>query len=280
MVARSPPCRPSFWGRGPGVNRDRLRSMRRSRSWSFFVLSMTLGAAGAFVFAACDDDTGTAPTTPDANTVGFDSSTTPPSSSDGQVPADLDAGADAEEIGDGGGLPPEEDDGGLTDLDGGFDAGAACAVLTTGAFVNTTCSARVAAMTGGALTTTNYQLASVVVIGSATFCNNIGDAGYKEFQHRGALEVTADSPTTGTFEFVDQYRRQGAIVIRPTTVRYDVKVTAAGNGLVYTAQPCATRAAPPSSTFTVGVVAGSNKKTITLRLPYGTGFALYRYVEP
>jgi hypothetical protein len=253
----------------------------RNRSWSFLVLSMTMGAtaAGALLFAACDDDTGTAPATPDGATPTFDSSTTPPSGNDGQVPGQ-DAGADAEEIGDGGGLPPDDEDGGITDLDGGFDAGAACAVLTTGAFVNTVCSARVPVMTGGTLTTTNYQLASVVVIGSAAFCNNVGDAGFKEYQNRGALEVTADTASTGTFEFLDQYRRAGTIVIRPTTVRYDVKVTAAGNGLVYTAQPCATRVAPPSSTYSVGVVAGSNKKSITLRLPYGNGFALYRYVEP
>jgi hypothetical protein len=256
-----------------------MRVRNRSWSWTFFVFSLTTASAAAFVFVACDDETGTAPQTPDATAVGFDSSTTPPSGNDGSVPG-ADAGADAEEIGDGGGLPPEEDDSGLTDPDGGFDAGAACAVLTTGAFVNTQCSSRVQLMAGGALTTTNYQLASVVVIGSPTFCGNVGDAGYKEFLHRGALEVTADTPTTGTFEFVDQYRRPGALVVRATTVRYDVKVTAAGNGLVYTAQPCATKAAPPSATFTISAVAGSNKKAIVLRLPYGTGFALYRYVEP
>jgi len=240
-----------------------------------FVFGVFAIGSAAFIVTACEDDPATTPAGPDATPITIDSSITPPSSNDGQVP--VDAGNEAgEEIADGGGTLPEED-GGLTDPDGGFDAGPACATLTTGAFVDSTCQIRIPIMGGGVLTTTNYQLVGVAVLGARTFCAD-RDGGFQGLQHRGALEVTAATANTATFEFVDQYRRTQ--LTRPSTRRYDVAVTAAGNGLVFTAQPCAAQTPPTTATYTVGVVPGSLKKTITLRLPYGSGFALYQYAEP
>lgn len=246
----------------------------RRRPW--FVLLTTCIAVGALVFVACDDDSGTTTTqTPDGS-VTFDGSTTQPdpSTTDGAVI--VDAGPDGEDITDGGGLPPE-DDAGLTDPDGGYDAGPSCALLTPGAFQQTSCSSRLPFLSGGVLTTANYQLANVVVLGSKTFCDPDGGT-YTPYEHRGALEVTATSPTAATFEFLDQYRKVGGIVVRPTTVRYDVAVSASAATLTYTPEACAAKPAPGTAGYSVGTNA-SGKKTLTLRLPYGSGTALFRYVE-
>lgn len=252
---------------------------RRLAHGPWLILLTTSVAATAFVFAACDDSNVVSIPDPDGSAAAPDGSSPQPDPAtpvdDGAAP--VDAGPDAEDITDGGGLPPE-DDGGTTDLDGGFDAGPTCAVLTTGAWHQTTCSSRSAILAGGTLTTTNYRLASVTVLGSKTFCGVGG--GYVPYEHRGAVEVTATSATTATFEFLDQYRKVSATLTRPTSVRYDVAVSASGGQLTYTPQACAAKAAPGTAGFTVGVLAANGKKTLTLRLPYGTGSALYTYVEP
>lgn len=239
-------------------------------------------AAGAAAVAACvgDEDTaspGADGGTPEASTGTPDTST---SSADSSAPPPADAGADVEEISDGGGLLPEDDAGADPDdggLDGGFDAGPACSTLTPGAFVTSTCASKALFLAGGALTTTKYVLSNVQVLGSPTFCGVGG--GFAPYEHRGALEVTAKNATTATFEFVDQYRKAGAIT-RPTPVRYDVTVAASGTTLTYTPTACAQKPAPAQAGYSVSTDANTGKKVLILRLPYGTGNANYRFVEP
>lgn len=234
-------------------------------------------AAGVGIAACVSDSDTPAGETPDSSAAdsATPDSSTPTATDDASTPTDPDAG---EEITDGGGLPPEDDeDGGATDLDGGFDGGAACASLGVGTFVESSCAFLTKAMSGGDLSSGTYVLTSVAALGSKTYCAAGG--GYVAYDHRGTLEVTATSTSAATFEFIDQYRKTGGnILTRPTTLRYDVAVAASGTTLTYTAQPCAAKAAPASALYSTGVTADS-KKTITLRLPYGTGSANFYYVE-
>jgi hypothetical protein len=241
------------------------------------VLASLALVSGSMAVAACVGDENTSSPSPDAGA--FPEAGTPDTSSasSDSGPPPVDAGADAEEIADGGGLPPEDDAGLDTDagLDAGVDAGPACTVLTPGAFVTSTCVSRVLINAGGTLTTTDYQLTGVAVLGSTTFCGAGG--GFAAYDHRGGLRVTAKSATTATFEFLDQYKKAGAIV-RPTSVRYDVEVSAASATLTYTPQACAAKPAPAKAGYSV-TTDGKGKKVLILRLPYGTGYANYRFTE-
>lgn len=250
----------------------------RSRTLAYLFVSSSVAAGAAALVVACVDDTSPAVSpTPDGAAPLDSSSTQPPGNDGGTATTDgaTDAGPDAEEIVDGGGTLPEEDAG--PDTDAGFDAGPACASLTTGAFVDTSCATLAPFLKGGSLETANYNLESVTVLGDKTFC---GDGGrYVPFEHRGRLEVTATSATSATFEFLDQYRKKSGIVIRPTSVRYDVSVAASATTLTFTPQACAAHAPPATAIFSSGVNPATLKRTLILRLPYGTGAALYRYVE-
>jgi hypothetical protein len=229
-----------------------------------------VAAAAALLVASCVGDTpNTSPTTQ-----GPDGSTSDEPSPDTGAPDDAAAPGDSsvvEEITDGGGLPEEDEDAGLDD-DAGIDAGPACGSLTPGPYVDTTCATFFTTPTGGSLTTTTYQLAGVTVLGAPAFCSGT----YQVYEHRGMLKVTATNNATARFEFVDYYRKDGS-ALRPTSVRYDVDVTASGTTLTYSPTACATRAAPSSASYWIGTNGG--KKQITLKLPYGTGSALYRFVQ-
>lgn len=250
--------------------------MKRHSSHRVYALVFVASSlAGAVGIAACVSDELPVGAGPDAG--GLDSATPDTSTpvNDGAPPVEVpDAG---EEVTDGGGLPPEEDeDGGTTDLDGGFDGGAACASLTAGAYVQSGCATLSKIHVGGELTSGVYVLTTVTALGSKAFCEP--DGGYIAYDHRGVLEVTASTATTATFEFLDQYRKTGPIIARPSTLRYDVSVAASGKVLSYTPQACALKTAPPSAEFSVGKNAES-KKTITLKLPYGKGTANFTFVQ-
>ena len=243
-------------------------------------VSAVLG--GASIVACVSDEVPTPTAAPDGAAPPSDGSTTSPESStsvdDDASNPPQDAGPDAEDITDGGDLPPE-DDGGITDPDGGFDAGPACDALKPGAFVTSTCSTLSRIHAGGALTSGTYQLTNVTVLGTKAFC--IAGGGFVPYDHRGALQVTATSATSATFELLDQYRKAGGpIALRPTTVRYDVTAAANAAQLTFTPQECALTAAPSLVSYSVGTLAATGKKTITLRLPYGAkGSANYTFTE-
>jgi hypothetical protein len=189
----------------------------------------------------------------------------------------LDAGGDAGEITADGDLPDLDLDGGAGDGDGGIDAGGACAALTSGAYVDSSCSSKLAVYAGGALTTTTYDLTSVQALGSVAYCATT----FKVLEHKGALVATAASPTTARFQFLEQYREKTNIPIKSVvTVRHDVDVAAAGNALTFTpVASCPGAKAPPAgATYTVPVSKGG-KKLLTLVLPYGKGTAVYRFTE-
>jgi hypothetical protein len=248
------------------------------RSFRAFLIATSLAGGAVAVFACSDETPPPGSATPDAATSpDLDgSSTTNPDTST----APTDSGP-VDEV-DGGGVPIE-DDGGTTDLDGGFDAGPACGTVGYGAFNPTSClSGLTLGFQGGTLTTTTYELQKVNPFGSKAFCAPGG--GYVEYQHRGGLIVTVTGGNTATFEFLDQYRKTpspgGPINIRPTTNRYDVDVAVSTSTLTFTPKACALKPAPAKATFQVGQTAGG-KKTITMRLPYGTsGTANYYFVEP
>ena len=66
--------------------------------------------------------------------------------------------------------------------------------------------------------------------------------------------------------------------MRPTTVRYDVTATASSAQLTFTPQACALKTAPSQVSYSVGTDNATQKKTITLRLPYGAnGSANYTF---
>jgi hypothetical protein len=238
---------------------------------------------GAVAIFACDDESAPGSAAPDAATVDLDGSgTQDTSTSQGDTSSPpVDAGPDAEDITDGGGVPTE-DDGGTTDIDGGFDAGPACQVVTAGAYKPSACLTRVIVPIGGTITTTTYELDQVNVLGSKDFC---AGGGYVPYNHRGGLRVTVTGGSAATFEFLDQYRKAtspgGIIVPLATTIRYDVDVTISGNILTYAPRACTLKTAPPTKVlYSVGAVATTGKKTITLRLPYGSGTANFVFVEP
>lgn len=252
--------------------------MKRLSSHRVYGLVFVAGSVAAAVgIAACvSDDPGATSDVGGVDSGTPDTSSSAPPGPDANTPpvADPDAG---EEITDGGGLPPEdEDDGGTTDLDGGFDGGVACATLTSGAYVESKCASLSKAHVGGDLTSGTYILTSVTALGSKDYCTG---KGYVAYDHRGVLEVTASSATTATFEFLDQYKKTGIALGRPTTNRYDVEVSASGKTLSYTPQACAVKTAPTTAEFSTGALVDVKKRTITLKLPYGTGTANFYFVQ-
>lgn len=235
---------------------------------------VTFSVAGVLAIAACvSDEELPANTTPDGGNADGAASVDASSTEDASPTPVPDGG---EEIADGGGLPPDEEDGGVTDLDGGFDAGPACDPLTAGAFVTTKCATLSPAHAGGDLVSGSYILVGVTSLGDATYCSKGG--AYVAYDHRGALEITATSPSAATFEFLDQYRKTGGTITRPATIRYDVAVARGkAASLTFTAQDCALKGAPTSALYSTGNVNG--KSTIVLRLPYGTGSANFYFVQ-
>jgi len=198
-------------------------------------------------------------------------------SPDGQAPVPAkDAAVPPADAGDeleGGGLLPIDPDAGL-DTDAGIDAGPACGTVVPGRYATTTCSSRAIIMAGGALTTATYQLEAVTVLGSVAFCG----ADFTAYEHRGGLKVTATSDTEATFELFDLYRKPSLPPVTPTSHRYDAKVVANGNQLTLSPSACAQKPAPSTAAYSATTTSG--KKSLLLRLPYGSGSALYRFVEP
>lgn len=220
----------------------------------------------ASLVAACVGDTATS-TDPASASAGPDAQARDPER-DAAI-ATPDAGEEQE----GGGLLPIDPDAGI-DMDAAIDAGPACGTVVPGGYSETTCSSRAFTMAGGPLSTATYQLSSVTVVGSTTFCAS----EFVPYEHRGGLRVTATSDTTATLELFDLYRKPSLPPVTPSSLRYDAKVVASGNQLTFTAAPCAQKPAPPSALYSVTTASG--KKVLVLRLPYGAGSALYRFVEP
>ncbi len=252
----------------------------------------TLAAASACILgagllvAACSSDDDTAPAAPldaspgaerDAASPALDAAPEEAGREDvvsdggGILPLDASADDDAGVL-DGGGLLPLEPDAGV-DEDAGVDAGPSCSSVLTGTQYSTsTCSSALGIVTGGALTTATYVLKSIVLVGSQSFCAS----AFTPYDHRAGLIVTASSPSAAKFQFVDFYRKTGSVV-RPTSYRYDADVVASSALLTFTPRSCATRPAP--STAKYSVTTDNGKKAIVIRLPYGTGSAMYRFVE-
>lgn len=232
------------------------------------ILTACLIGAGMVATGCSDDEAAEAPATPDAST-GTDAQSEPPA--DGGTTPTVDSGEEI--ITDGGGLLPEDPDAGILDEDAGVDGGVACGLLTTGAYVTSSCSNRASLFVGGTLTTADYQLKAVTVLGDKVFCAGT----FLPYSHRAGLKVTASSPTTATLELLELYGKTGAI--GKTGKRYDATVVAAGNTLTYTPTACG-KAAPATATYSIGTEVGTGKAQILLRLPYGKGQAIYRFAAP
>jgi hypothetical protein len=236
--------------------------------------------ACAVTFMACTGDDSPVPAEP-----GSDASTAPPNTNPNPNPNPnpdpTDAGADVEEITDGGDLPDFDLDAGDDDGDGGVDAGSGCATLTPGAWIDSTCSSLATRASTGSLTTATYELASVTVYGDTTFCKE----DFQVYQHRGKLVVTASSSTTGTIQYLEHYRPKG-LLARYRTTRFDADVTSVVDGTATKLQltpstECPGASPPPSPiTYSSGTNA-AGKKTFHMRMPYGkSGWARYSFIEP
>jgi hypothetical protein len=249
----------------------RSPSLRSKLAITAFALT-----ACAVTFTACTGDDAPVPAEP-----GSDASTAPPNPNPDPDPdpGPTDAGADVEEITDGGDLPDFDLDAG--DDDGGVDAGSGCASLTAGAWIDSKCSSLLTRASTGSLTTATYDLASVTVLGDATFCADT----FQVFQHSGQLVVTASSSTTGTIQYLEYYRPKG-VLARPKTKRFDADVTSVIDGnltkLELTPTAGCPGASPPPSpiTYSTGTNA-AGKKVFVMRMPYGkSGWARYSFIEP
>lgn len=218
-----------------------------------------------------------------------DSATSPGGASDAGPQAvppvgNLDAGG---ELPDEQGGQPVTDDGDLPDVapadaaaeevgpDGGLIFQPGCALDTPGPYAASTCSSRLPVFTSAGLVSGTYQLTSVRVLGTATFCTD----SFKVFDHAGALVVNASSPTTATLRVYDRYRLAAKPLLTAVT-RYQVGATAAGTELTLGPALCAAGAKPPT-TAKFGSGTTNGKKFVLLQLPYGaSGSAIYRFSEP
>jgi hypothetical protein len=245
------------------------RSLRSTR----LVVTGLVTSLALVTFACSGADPSDAAAEIDA---GADATTADPTPS--EPSPDSAAPVDAGEITADGDLPDLDLDGGAGDGDGGVDAGASCAALTSGAYVDSTCYSSKTLYAGGALTSTTYDLTSVQALGSVTYCATT----FKVVEHKGVLVATAASPTTARFQFLEQYTEKTNIPIkRVAMVRHDVDVTAVGNALTFTpAASCPGAKAPPAgASYSVATLKGG-KKQLTLVLPYGAkGSAIYRFTE-
>lgn len=249
-----------------------MKHAHQRRTWLIVVPVSVL--ACAVTLGACANDDVEIPASPDG-------SAEPPQDDDGgnegDATADLDGGSDADALVDGGDNLLPEDPGG-TDPDGGFDGGPSCAPLSLNSSVRSTCALpSKKAYGGGDLTSGSFQLTSVTVFGDEPFCAK----AFVAYDHRGALEITANSETEATFEFIDQYSQASSIVspskTKFTTVRYDVTASATGAKLTYTPLDCAHKDTPKSASYTAGTDE-KGRPTLVLQLPYGKTTADYSFV--
>ena len=177
---------------------------------------------------------------------------------DGDIPEVIPEDAAAEEVG---------PDGGLI-----FQPG--CASVTPGPYVDTTCTDRLPTFTSTGLVAGTYELTSVRVLGSKTFCAN----DFKVFEHAGALVVTATSQTEGALRFYERYRSKANPLVTAVH-RYQVAATVDGTDVTFGAPTCAA-GAPAPATARFGSGEENGKKFVLLRLPYGaSGSAVYRFEE-
>ena len=249
--------------------KNRLVSARTA-----IVVSVVLGATASIV-ACVGDAFSVGGDGVDAGTEGDFEGGDQPVAPTGPSDAGLD-GAYEEITEGGGGGELEEEDGGLDD-DGGVDAGPACGAVTVGEYAKSGCSTIIVRPAGGALTTAEYELTKVTVVGTLEVCGKGGT--YVAYDHRGGLKVTATSATTATFEFMDQYRKSGGgLIVRSTTVRWDADVTTSGGNIAFAQRDCALKPAPEKGTYTASVDK-VGKKVLSLRIPYGNGTAIYSFVE-
>ncbi len=202
----------------------------------------------------------------------------------GQSPAvpSTDAGdpgeEEGEEITEGGDIPEiVPDDSGVEEVgpDGGIIIPNGCLVVSPGPYSASTCSSRLTTFSSVGLVSGTYQLKSVRVLGSKTFCTDT----FKALEHAGALVVDAASAASGTITFYDRFRDPA----KPKLIavnRYAVSATVTGTDVTLGAPTCAAgSAAPATAKFGSGTTEG--KKYVLLRLPYGaSGEAIYRFEEP
>lgn len=207
---------------------------------------------------------------------------TPPTpQADASTQRDVDAGismedAGLEEVEDGGGLAPEDDAGANFDFDAGVprsnDGGApACAKVATGAVVTSTCASLLTRFSGGTIPlNADYVLTSVKVLGTSTFCSG----SFVAYEHIGGIHIRAENGQP-IFEFYDVYGRKG--IMLKSVRRWDDKAVASGSQLTFfpVVPLCEVGPVPAKADYSVYV--NGRTSMLDLRLPYGTGTAIYSF---
>lgn len=245
------------------------------RKWSahvsVFVVALTLGA-----HVACGGDDATSPAATPAPAPAPSASQGPGASADAAAdPADA-GGEQGEVVTENGDLPEIDPDASAGDGDGGLIFQPACILPTPGPYVASTCASRLPTYSSVGLVSGTYELDSVLVLGTATFCSQT----FKVYEHAGVLVVNAASPTSATLRYFDRFRSK-ASPLATAINRYDVAVTASGTDLTFGPATCQSGAEPPAAAKFSSGTTTEGKKYIRIRLPYGAnGSALYRFVEP
>jgi hypothetical protein len=219
------------------------------------VTALALAAAGATVEACGGDSSPIGP----GGDAGGDTSTGP------ETGGDTGAGDDAGEVTDGGAnLDPDADLGGD---DAGPDGAPCNGVANEAPAVASSCISLVPAPEGGAIVAGTYYLTAVAVIGSRKFCKDTFlPVGFRE-----TMIVTVDSTGNATGEIAAQV---AGGILRHSTVTF--KPTPTNQTPAKTQSICPPKPDVGDVPYT-SRVAVTGKQVLSVLLPYGLGFAIYRY---
>jgi hypothetical protein len=235
--------------------------MRSLRPSYFGAFALVISSAVA-IAAACGG----------TDEVPINGATDAASGTDGTISTEGDGGA----VGDGAASADAEPDGevitdggGNLDPDAGEDdAGAACNTLTNDApAIVSSCASIAPTLGGGALVAGKYFLVQVTALGTPGFCQN----QFIPVSVKQTIDLTVAGNGIGTAQSITQIASGGA---RRRTSTLDPADIGSGSPLQAT-QTC------PPQTGTGPVFYGSglrnSKQALALRLPYGSGQAIYLY---
>jgi hypothetical protein len=217
---------------------------------------LAVASAGAIVEACAGDQTGIGPGTDAGSEASLEGSTEAGDAHDDAAGEITDGGAN---------LDPDAEIGGD---DAGPD-GAPCNVIPNEApAVASSCISLVPPFQGGALVAGTYYLTAVSAIGSRMFCKNT----FLPIGFRETMIVTVDATGTATAEVASQVAggvlRHSTVTFKPTPTNatpakgQSVCPPKPAGDVPYTSMP---RPAAPA------------KQLLSIILPYGAGFAIYRF---
>jgi hypothetical protein len=220
------------------------------------VCSIALVSVGAITQACATTD-------PAVTTIANDAGPGPEAQSDVVAPM-VDAEPDSGLITDGGSnIDPDAGD----EDDAGPDASLCNAVVNGAAAINSTCTSNPFAFAGHALVAGTYHLTTVTALGSPTFCQN----QFVPISFKGTMELTV----TGNIATAQTAIKIGTNNTRHRTWKLDP-------GEANASPLTETQTCPSGDAAKVDYQTGLGTggiQVLTLRRPYGNGYALYRYAK-